>query len=359
MNNQINHQTPAKLLSGRTLDNGWQVKELIDRPITSTGGYFSTSYIVYSPRGEKAFLKAMDYQRALESSDPAKSLETMTAAFNFERNLLEKCKSNRLSRIVRVLDGGTIAATPGDPSSVVQYLIFELADGDIRTYMKFGQGFDNAWVLRTLHHAAAALHQLHQVQIAHQDLKPSNVLIFENDHSKLGDLGTAYDLHSTSPNDALPCAGDLTYAPPELLYGHVDQDWRIRRLACDMYLLGSLIVYFYTGVSMTHLLVKRVNISHHYNAWGDRYLDVLPYLQHVFTHIIRELSLTIPEEFTDDVTSLVSQLCNPDPRERGHPKNKIASIKYSLERYVSKFDLLAKRAEWATRTNFLIKQVDQ
>ena len=66
-----------------------------------------------------------------------------------------------------------------------------------------------------------------------------------------------------------------------------------------------------------------------------------------------------PEEFTDDVTSLVRQLCDPDPRERGHPKNKIASTKYSLERYVSTFDLLAKRAEWATRSKFLIKQVDQ
>ena len=124
MNNQIYHQTPATLLTGRTLDNGWQVNELLDRPITSTGGHFSTSYIVYSPRGEKAFLKAMDYQMALESSDPAKSLEIMTAAFNFERNLLEKCKSNRLSRIVRVLDGGTIAAKPGGPPAALSSISF-------------------------------------------------------------------------------------------------------------------------------------------------------------------------------------------------------------------------------------------
>ena len=353
MNSQSNSQAPAKLLAGRTLDNGWLVKELIDRPETSTGGHFSTSYIVHSHDGRKAFLKAMDYMRALESPDPAKSLEIMTAAFNFERNLLEKCRENSLSRIVRVLDSGTIAAQKGNPSSVVQYLIFELADGDIRTFMEFEEGLDSAWVLRTLHQAAAALYQLHRVQVAHQDLKPSNVLIFQRNRSKLADLGRAYDLNSSSPNDGLACAGDFAYAPPELLYGRVDQDWRIRRLACDMYLLGSLVVFFYTGVSMTHLLIKRVDSSHHYSEWGDGYDEVLPYLQNIFAQIVRELSQNVPRDFARDITTLVRQLCNPDPRERGHPKNMTAGTKYSLERYVSKFDLLAKRAEWDSKARFL------
>ena len=353
LNNFTNNKNPAKLLAGRTLDNGWLVKELIDRPETSTGGHFSTSYIVHSHDGRKAFLKAMDYMTALESHDPAKALETMTAAFNFERDLLEKCRSNSLSRIVRVLDSGSIPAQKGNPSSVVQYLIFELADGDIRTFMEFGQGFDNAWILRTLHQAAAALYQLHRVQVAHQDLKPSNVLIFERDRSKLADLGRAYDLNNRSPNDGLAYAGDPTYAPPELLYGRIDQDWRIRRLACDMYLLGSLVVFFYTGVSMTHLLIRRVDSSHHYSEWGDGYDEVLPYLQNIFLQIVRELSQGVPKDFARDITTLVQQLCNPDPRERGHPKNMTAATKYSLERYVSKFDLLAKRAEWNSKSSFL------
>ena len=40
----------------------------------------------------------------------------MTAAYNFERDVLEKCKSNRLSRIVRILDSGTLSPQEGDPS---------------------------------------------------------------------------------------------------------------------------------------------------------------------------------------------------------------------------------------------------
>ena len=322
---------------------------MVDKPKNTTGGHFSTSYIVRSINGERAFLKAMDYRKALESPDPAKALQVMTAAYNFERALLEKCMSNSLSRIVKVLDSGTLAAQEGDPSSVVQYLIFELANGDIRSFVDFGQAFDNAWAIRTMHQASAALRQLHYAQIAHQDLKPSNVLIFEKSSSKLADLGRAFDRNSMSPFDEYDCAGDLTYSPPELLYGYTHEDWKIRRLACDLYLLGSLIVFFYTGVSTTHLLFERLDEKHHYKRWGGYYGEVLPYLQQVFSQIARELRQYIPADFADPIIESVKQLCDPDPQKRGHPNSMRHGIdQYSLERYVSKFDLLAKRAEWSS-----------
>ena len=294
MNIHANPPTPAQQLVGKHLTNGWEVLELVDKPQNSTGGHFSTSYIVRSASGEKAFLKAMDYRKALTSPDPARELQVMTEAFNFERGLLEKCISNNLSRIVKVLDSGTIAALIGDPSSVVQYLIFELASGDVRSLVDFGQAFDNAWILRTMHQASAALQQLHGVQIAHQDVKPSNVLVFERDRSKLCDLGRAFDRNRVSPYDNYHCAGDLTYAPPELLYGLIHQDWRIRRLACDLYLLGSLLVFFYTGVSITHLLLNRLDKRHHFSNWGGDYIDVMPYLRQVFSQITRELRAPNP-----------------------------------------------------------------
>ncbi len=201
--------TPAQQLVGKELPNDWKIEELADRPRDATGGYFSTSYIVRSGDGDRAFLKAMDYKKALESQDPARELQAMTAAYNFERDLLEKCKTKRLSRIVRILDSGTLPSQAGDPSGVVQYLIFELADRDIRSFVAWGQTFETAWTLRTVHQAAAALQQLHSVEVAHQDLKPSNVLVFEDNRSKLADLGRAFDRHSTSPHDESPCAGDL------------------------------------------------------------------------------------------------------------------------------------------------------
>ena len=173
MNSPTDTPTPAQQLVGKELPNGWKVEEFIDRPETATGGHFSTSYIVRSGNGGRAFLKAIDYRKALESPDPAKALQTMTAAYNFERDVLEKCKSNRLSRIVRVLDSGTLSPQERDPSGVVQYLIFELANDDIRGFVTFGKTFETAWTLRTMHQAAAALQQLHSIEIAHQDINPN------------------------------------------------------------------------------------------------------------------------------------------------------------------------------------------
>ena len=350
MDNATDTLTPAQQLVGRELPNGWIVEKLIHRPETATGGYFSSSYIVRSDKGKRAFLKAMDYRRALESPDPAKKLQAMTTAYNFERTILEKCKSKRLSRIVRVLDSGSLPPQDGDLSSVVQYLVFELARGDIRSFVDHGQSFETAWILKMTHQVAAALRQLHYLNIAHQDVKPSNVLVFEGDHSKLADLGRASDRDSTSPHDEIKCAGDQTYAPPELLYGHIPEDWRARRLGCDMYLLGSLVVFFCRGISMTHLLFKRLDKKHRFQNWGGTYSEVLPYLQNIFAQIIRELREEIQGDFAfaNEIAELVKQLCNPDPQQRGHPKNIISSgNQYSLERYVSIFDRLAKQAEYS------------
>lgn len=346
--------TPAEQLVGKELPNGWKVEKLIDRPEGATGGYFSTSYIVRSGDGNAAFLKAMDYKKALGSQDPARNLHVMTAAYNFERDLMEKCKSRRLSRIVRILDSGTLQPQEEDQSSVVQYLIMELADrGDIRSFVTWGQNFETAWTLRTMHQTAAAMQQLHSTEIAHQDVKPSNVVVFQDNHSKLADLGRAFDRHSTAPHDESVCAGDRTYAPPELLYGHVLQDWRARRLGCDLYHLGSLIVFFCTQASMTHMLSKRIAVEHRWEKWGGTYAEVLPYLQHYFTQVIREIHENIRIDFADEIAEQVKQLCNPDPELRGHPKNIMyGGNQYSLERYVSTFDRLSKKAEWSlTRTD--------
>ena len=346
MNESIDSATPAELLAGKELPGGWKVEELIRKSKNSTGGHFSSSYIVCSTSGQKAFLKAMDYARALQEPRPSQVLEKMTAAYNFERDLLEKCKSKNLTRIVRVLDSGTLRDPEGSPISSVEYIVFELAKGDIRSFFEFEGDFDNAWALRTIHHAAAALRQLHYVEVAHQDLKPSNVLVFADSHSKLADLGRASDRHIKSPNDSLKCAGDLSYAPPEHLYRHHLSDWRMRRLACDMYLLGSLIVFFFTRVSMTHLLLKYLDDQYHYLEWGGDYYDVLPYLQNVFSKVIRELRQFIPDAYASDIVDSINQLCNLDPQKRGHPKNIMyRGNQYSLERYVSLFNLLARKAE--------------
>src|SRR5205823_2049082 len=67
----------------------------------------------------------------------------------------------------------------------------------------------------SLHHIATGLYQLHSAEVAHQDLKPSNILVFEGSTSKIADLGCASVKGVASPRDSAAFAGDRTYAPTD------------------------------------------------------------------------------------------------------------------------------------------------
>jgi len=326
-----------------TLDGGWKVVEAVVPEPRNTGGHFSHGYIVQSERGVRAFLKALDYSRALKAPDPATALQALTEAYNFERQVLERCRNRRLDRVVMAIMDGTVRVA-GEP---VQYLILELADGDTRSLVKRAGRLDNAWTLRTLHHVCVGISQLHGEGIAHQDVKPSNVLYFEGGKlSKLGDLGRAGYVGHTPPHDSLNIAGDPTYAPPELLYGYLNPDWNRRRYGCDAYLLGSMIVFFFSGVGTTALLRKELDPPLAWDRWSANFDAVLPYVRDAFGRVVAYVRLQIPEELRDDVTTIVRELCEPDVRLRGHPLNRAGrGNQFSLERYITRFDVLARRAE--------------
>lgn len=337
---------PAEQLEGRTLDGGWKVLRLIERPPSATGGCFSQSYVVESEAGKKAFLKALDFTAALRrSDDPARVLQALTAAYNYERDLLAACKEGRLTRVVMVIADGKVKVSDA-VDGVVQYLIFEHAEGDARTMMDAGERFDTTLRLRALHHVATGLRQLHGIEVAHQDLKPSNVLMFE-DGSKLADLGCASRKGTVGPLDHYGLVGDPAYAPPELAYYFVPEDWDTRRFACDLYLMGSMVVYFFTGNGMTPLWIRRLHRAHYPDAWTDGFKAVLPFIRDAFDSAVAEFRAHICHpRLADELVQVVRELCDPDPFRRGHPLNHAAAARnrYSLERYVTRFDLLAARS---------------
>jgi serine/threonine protein kinase len=342
--------TAAESLEGIDLPGGWHVDEKIERPENSTGGNFSVGYLVSnSTAGGKGYLKALDFSAAFEFEDPARALESMTAGFNFEREVLQICQKNRLNRIVLAISDGVVKPPGTFAIPSVNYLIFELADCDIRARFDIDRVIDVAWRLRSLHHTATGLSQLHRQGIAHQDLKPSNVLVFEDKESKIADLGRAAAAGRAAPHDGLPIAGDTTYAPPELLYGYVDPEWSVRRFGCDAYHLGSMALFFFSQVSMTSAILNKLARPMHPKDWKGTFQEALPYLTDAFDLVIGDLKVSIrgiQPKLEDDLSQIIRELCEPNPQRRGDPetRNRKTGNPFSLERYVSRLDRLAYRA---------------
>ena len=191
----------------------------------------------------------------------------------------------------------------------------------------------------------------HSLNVAHQDLKPSNVLVFDESECRVSDLGRSSVQGSASPVDINPVAGDLAYAPPELLYREISSDWRVRRFACDLYHLGSLAVFFFSNVGITALWHKHLNESLWPINFGQTYRDVLPHVRDAHDRAFAEFEDSVPDQHRLRLGPAIRQLCEPDPLLRGHPRSRAQNGNtYSLERYVSSFNLLAKTAEWQLRT---------
>jgi serine/threonine protein kinase len=337
---------PALQLEGVVLEGGWTVGALIQRPPQSTGGTFCQCYSVRSATGKPAFLKALDFLSAFERDTDF--IERITVLFNFERDLLRECGERNMDRVVKAIASGTLRADPTNPFTFVPYLIFEAADSDIRLHLDNSKTKSSiAFKLRAIHHVATGLKQLHGAEIAHQDLKPSNVLVFYVDRmlavSKIADLGRASRSGHASPYDEEPFAGDRNYAPPEILYSHIDPDWAKRRIAGDLYMLGGLISFIFCQTTSIASLLRALPTEFWPGNWGGTYEDVLPYLVNSFSETVDMFASDLPPKLRDDLVPAFQRLCHPDPSRRtlaGAPLNKI-----SLERYLSNFDLLASRAE--------------
>jgi len=344
---------PAENLLELTLNGGWEVFEKIDNSKNTSGGNFSICYKVRRGK-EIAFLKALDISRALRMKDSLKWLQFLTTAHNYEVELLEVCSGRSMDKVVSVLDSGEILPEENNPLGLpVHYLIFELADQTIREHvLGISLDIDNACLMRSLHNVAVGISQLHSAGIAHQDLKPSNVLLFDTaGNSKIADLGRAESVQKQSLYFNENIAGDPTYAPPELLYKDLSSDWDVRRKATDLYHLGSLVCFYYTKDPMTTLLKTFLPTAYNWTNWSGNYEIVLPYLKDAFAETLAYLDECLRTIFSDaktctEIREIVGYLCDPDPLRRGHPDNRmLPSTRYSMIRFVTIFDRLARAFE--------------
>lgn len=345
---------PAEQLQGARLDGGWTVIEKVLRnPEENSGGTFSTGYVVMHDDGHRGFLKAMDYAEAIKKKNAPDEMKRQLDSYIFERDLCIHCRDRRMSSVLHAITHGSYIVDPEHPMSEffkVEYLIFELADeGDIRIYLDSHRQSGPAFKLRALHNVANGLRQLHMHGIAHQDIKPSNIMVFNGGElSKVGDLGRAWVRGMTSPYDGREIAGDAGYAPYELRYSFVASlDDRQRRFGCDLYLLGSMFVFLFVGVPINALIHAFLHPNYQATKGIYEFSEFLPYLEEAFSETLHQFSRTIPD-YLPELTGMVEQLCHPDPVKRGQPIRR-KSNQFSLEWYVSKLDYLVKKADVQNR----------
>ncbi len=277
-------------------------------------------------------------------------------AQKFERRILDHCRGNNMDRIVLAIDYGDKIIVHDGIKEPIFYLIFELAKCDARVQINRLKRFDLTWSLHALHNLATAIKQLHTGEVSHNDIKPSNFLIFERRLQKLGDLGSATSPLIPAIHDQKTCVGDPRYAAPEILYESstspdVTQSFQTRR-ASDLYLLGSMAHFFITGVMITPMVVSQLNPVHRppseAGGWTGMFADVVPYWREAFSIVLEEFENVLPANDAGELTPAaqafmesVTQLCEPDPAYRGDPLQRLGHRDpRSVERYISLFDRL-------------------
>lgn len=339
----------ASRLEGLTIDK-WKVNKKRIKTTDDHSGVFSSCYEVKNiENGQEGFLKAINYPYAFKalriSGEPSTvALQKLTENYNYEKDLLEICSDKRMSRVVTAIAHGEYSES--SEMYPVPFLVFETATGSLKNIIT-QKRLDLAWKLGVIHGFLLGLSQLHKEQIVHQDIKPSNILIFGHNVSKLSDLGNATKFDKKSPMWDLPWhCGDESCAPVELIYKYFSPDWTTRRIGADLFMAGGIITYLITDSSFLTLLVANLPEIYKPKNFGGNFEDVKPHLMDAYYKTIDEIKESIDECIKEDLIAIIAQLTYPVPELRGIPKGFTTSLpQYSLVRYISIIDRLAQKVE--------------
>lgn len=126
-------------------------------------------------------------------------------------------------------------------------------DGRLYVDMRFVQGRDLETVLtagpiqparavRVIEQVAKALHAAHKIGLVHRDVKPSNILLDEDDFAYLIDFGIARATDETRLTSTGSAIGTFHYMAPERLSDRIDDDARV-----DIYALTCVLYECLTG----------------------------------------------------------------------------------------------------------------
>jgi len=162
------------------------------------------------------------------SSDPA-------ALERFQREARTTAKLNH-PNVVQGIDVGS--------DQGLHYFSMELIDGgSARSLLESADGMlDEATCLNIIREAAEGLRAAHSAGLLHRDLKPDNILLTQEGHAKLADLGISQNVGNTENDPGGEFWASPPYVPPEVIQGTGQGDPR-----SDIYSLGATLFELLAG----------------------------------------------------------------------------------------------------------------
>ncbi|QVQ24727.1 protein kinase family protein [Achromobacter deleyi] len=335
----------ADALVGVTIAGRWKLEEKFHEGKQESGGNFGVGYSALDLQDQiRRFVKVVDFRSRLRNTS---QLRQLLSAAEFEVTMQKACI--RMSKVVRMVGYGDLAfRTPGsqDPYNYL-YLVLERGDGDIKSHVDFRPDRSAYWKLWVLREVALGIEQMERAHLAHNDIKPSNVIRFPSSGTthniKLGDVGRAVTKSGKGPFDSLHWAGDPRHMPLEVLYGWQESEWQNRRTSADAYMLGNLACFLFSGSSITERVTNSLPPEYRYDGFSGAYRDLRDIVRHARNNVLEgQVVATFPTEVREELGEIVRWLTEPDPCMRGEPRARRAGT-VGIDRIRARLERLAQR----------------
>jgi serine/threonine protein kinase len=278
--------------------NRWQVEQLkLGRTRFKLGDYLVIDSIGRGGMGQvfKAVHGMMGRVEAIKVLPRDKA--TPTAIASFTREIRAQAQMDH-PNLVRALSAGR--------DGNVYYLVTEYVPGtDLRKFVRARQKLTMQEAATVISQAAEGLGYAHHRGMVHRDVKPGNLLVTPDGHTKVSDLGLAGFLGDADPDDPRTgkVVGTADYLAPELI-----QNPRAISSSADIYSLGCTLYYAVTGKVPFPGGTTREKAIRHVEDIPIRPSRINPDLSEEFVDVIGAMMERDPAKRLQTMTEVIERL---------------------------------------------------